>query len=466
MTTKPASTLQILAFALPAAPLLALGLPTIMFLPQYFIRDLGIEAGAVIFVLARVLDVFVDPMIGGIQDRTVSKWGRRRLWLVISCPILMLFVWWAFLGLTPTSGFIAALVVALSLFSAFASMMIAHLGWAGELIPTYHGRTRVLGVVQFVSLAGQVGVLGIAAYVQSNGATGADVVAAMGWFLLIGLPITTLIAVLCVPERQLPPQPHLGLIDSIKAVWRNTFARRVLAVDLLLGVAQGVAGTLFVFYFEFILGFERDSNLLLFIYFIAGFVGVPIWAYASKFWGKHRGLQAAMIWTAATTLLIPLMPAGNFPIVAAMMALAGLSQGGGIMLTRALVADVVDADELETGSRRSGLYFGLMLTTSKIAIVSGPAALALLQLIGFEVSLGGENSQTMLFALGAMFVLAPAIVALLATWLLQDYPLDEKAQAELHAAIEARHARDAVPDGEPATTAAAATPAPGTAPGG
>lgn len=439
---RKVSAWEIAAFAAPAAPLLALGLPTIMFLPQYFIRDLGIEAGALIFVLARVLDVFVDPMIGGWQDRTVSKFGRRRFWLAVSCPVLMLFVWWAFLGLTPTSGFIAALIVALLLFSAFASMMIAHLGWAGELIPTYHGRTRVLGVIQFVSLTGQVGVLGIAAYVQSQGASGADVVAAMGWFLLIGLPVTTLIAVFFVRERKLPPQTHLSLVESVRAVWRNAFAKRVLAVDLLLGVAQGIAGTLFVFYFEFVLGFERESNLLLFIYFIAGLLGVPIWMYISKLWGKHRGLQAALVWTAATTLLIPFMPAGNLPIVAVMMALAGSAQGGGILLTRALVADVVDADELETGSRRSGLYFGLMLTTSKLAIVAGPASLALLQLIGFKAALGGANSPEMLFALGATFVLGPVLAALAGAWLLQNYPLDEKAQAALHAAIEARHAAE------------------------
>ena len=445
MTQEPSaerkiSAWKVAAFAAPAAPLLALGLPTIMFLPQYYIRDLGIEAGAMIFVAARILDVFIDPMIGGWQDRTVSKWGRRRFWLAISCPVLMFFVWWAFLGLTPTSGMIAALVAALSLFSAFASMMIAHLGWAGELIPTYHGRTRVLGVVQLVSLVGQVGVLGIAAYVQSQGATGADVVAAMGWFLLIALPVTTAIALLLVPERQLPPQTHLSLGPAVRAVWRNTFARRVLAVDLLLGIAQGVAGTLFVFYFEFVLGFERESNTLLFVYFIAGLVGVPAWMYASRAWGKHRALQGAFVWTAATTLLIPLMPAGNFGVVAVFMALAGLAQGGGVLLTRALMADVVDADELDTGSRRSGLYFGLMLTTSKIAIVAGPAALAALQVIGFQPALGGQNSEAMLFALGAMFVLGPVVAVMAGTWLLQNYPLDENAQAALHAAIEARHA--------------------------
>lgn len=435
------AALTIAAFAAPAAPLLALGMPTIIFLPQYFIRDLGIEAGAAIFALARILDVFVDPAIGGMQDRTVHKWGRRRFWLAASCPVLMFFVWWAFLGLTPGSGMIAAAIVVLALFSAFASMMIAHLGWAGELIPTYHGRTRVLGVVQIMSLVGQVGVLALAAYVQSRpGATEADVIAAMGWFLLIGLPLTTAIALMTAPERATPPQAHLSVIDSLKAVWRNNFARRVLLVDLLFGVVQGIAGTLFVFYFQFVLGFQTTSNTLLFVYFIAGLVGVPIWIWAGRRWGKHRGLQAALVYTAVTTLMILLAPPQDFAFAAVLMGIAGLSQGGGILLTRALMADVVDADEIETGARRSGLYFGLMLTTSKLAIVAGPLSLVFLQLLGFDATLGGANSAPMLFALGAMFIGGPVFFSLVAAWLLQNYPLDETAQAKLHAAIEARHA--------------------------
>ena len=440
-TERKVSALDIAAFAAPAAPLLALGLPTIMFLPQYFIRDLGIEAGAAIFVVARILDVFIDPAIGGIQDRTVSRWGRRRFWLAASCPVLMFFVWWAFMGLDSTAGLIAATIVVLALFSAFASMMIAHLGWAGELVPTYHGRTRTLGIVQLVSLIGQVGVLALAAYVQAQpGATEADVVAAMGWFILIGLPITTAIAVVVVPERQTPPQSHLSIADSLRAVWRNTFARRVLLVDLLFGFAQGIAGTLFVFYFQFVLGFTTTSNALLFIYFVAGLIGVPLWIWVGRRFGKHRGLQGAFVYTAVTTLGIVLMPAGNFPLVAVAMGIAGLAQGGGILLTRALMADVVDADELQTGARRSGLYFGLLLTTSKIAIVAGPLALVILQLIGFDAGLGGANSNAMLFALGAVFIGAPALFSLWAAWLLNDYPLDEKAQEELQAAIAARHA--------------------------
>lgn len=433
---RKVSAWEIAAFAAPAGPLLALGLPTIMFLPQYYIRDLGIEAGAVIFVITRLLDVVIDPMIGGWHDRTITKWGRRRFWLAVSCPLLVLFVWWAFLGLTPTSGFVAALIAVLALFASFASVMIAHLGWAGELIPTYEGRTRVLGMVQVMGLAGQVGVLAVAAFAQSQGA---NVVHAIGWYIIIGVPIAALITLACVRERELPPQTHLTLRQAAGAVLRNRFARRVLAVDLLLGVAQGVAGTLFIFYFEYVLRFEQHSALLLFLYFVAGLLGTPIWIYAGRRWGKHRALQANFLWAVVTTLMLPLVPPGNLPVGIAFMMLAGMAQGGGILLTRALMADVVDEDELQTGARRSGLYFGLLLTTSKIAIVAGPLSLALLQLVGFDPQAGAVNSAGMLFALGAMFVLGPVIPQAIGIWLLQDYPLDEQAQAALAAAIQARH---------------------------
>jgi Na+/melibiose symporter-like transporter len=173
-------------------------------------------------------------------------------------------------------------------------------------------------------------------------------------------------------------------------------------------------------------------------------VGTPIWICAGRRWGKHRALQANFLWAVVTTLMLPLVPPGNLPVGIAFMMLAGMAQGGGILLTRALMADVVDEDELQTGARRSGLYFGLLLTTSKIAIVAGPLSLALLQLVGFDPQAGAVNSAGMLFALGAMFVLGPVIPQAIGIWLLQDYPLDEQAQAALAAAIQARHAAEDV----------------------
>jgi Na+/melibiose symporter-like transporter len=104
------------------------------------------------------------------------------------------------------------------------------------------------------------------------------------------------------------------------------------------------------------------------------------------------------------------------------------------------MADVVDEDELNTGTRRSGLFFGLLLTTSKLGVAVGPVTSGVLGLVGFHAVAGSENTPEALTWLTVMFIGVPIVLCLLAAWSLRNYPLDAARQAELHAAIEARHA--------------------------
>jgi glycoside/pentoside/hexuronide:cation symporter, GPH family len=442
---KPVGALELAAFAAPAGPLLALTLPTVIFLPPYFETHLGLEGWVVaaIFFAARSVDILLDPLLGSLQDRTETRWGRRRPWLVGACLPLMALVWVVFIGLGPGTSVFAASAAVVAMYFAFAFMMVAHLGWAGEIIPTYHGRTHVLGAVQVASLVGQVVMLVLAAYVvQFLKGTDADAVAAMGWTLIVMLPLTTAAAVLFARETKVPPQPHLGLSDAVRTVFANQVARRVLLPDLLLGIAQGVSGGLFLFYFQFILGFVQESQTLVAIYFVAGLLGVPVWWIAGRRLGKHRALQAAFLYTAATTLMLPFMPVGNFPVVAIAMVIAGLAQGGGVLLTRSLMADVVDDDELTTGSRRSGVYFGLLLMTSKVGLAAGPIAYGLVGLAGFSAQRGADNSALAFAALGGTFIGVPVLLNLLGALSLRRYPLDEARQAALAAAIAERHAEN------------------------
>jgi Na+/melibiose symporter-like transporter len=175
------------------------------------------------------------------------------------------------------------------------------------------------------------------------------------------------------------------------------------------------------------------------VYFLAGLFGVGIWWWIARRHGKHIALQAALIFTAVTTAGLPFLPPENFWWSAPLMAVAGVSQGGGVLLTRALMADVVDEDELRTGARRSGLYFGVLLTTSKMGIAAGPITYAILDLAGFEPRLGLENSATALAVLSILFIGVPIVLNLLAALSLRNYPLDEARQAELARAIAARH---------------------------
>ncbi len=443
--SKEVSVWELAAFAAPAAPLLALTLPTVIFLPPHFVTHLGLPLWVVsaIFMAARVFDIVIDPALGSIQDRTDTRWGRRRVWIVGSTPFLMLFIWIVFTVLGPGVNIWTAGLSTFALYFFFAVMFVAHLGWAGEIVPTYHGRTHTLGAVQIASLLGQVLMLGIAAYiVQARGGADADAVAAMGWTLIYLLPITVALAVFCARETPTPPQEHLGFSDAMRTLAQNHLARRVLLTDLLLGVAQGVSGGLFLFYFQFMLGFVRESQTLVAIYFVAGLLGVPIWWIAARRIGKHTALQATFLYAALTTLPLLVLPHASFGIAATFMVIAGLAQGGSILLTRALMADVVDEDELKTGLRRSGLYFGLLQMTSKTGLAAGPLCLAVLQIFGFDASLGARNSGAALTSLAVMFIGVPILLFLLAALSLRKYPLDENRQKELAAAISARHARN------------------------
>jgi hypothetical protein len=90
---KPLTKWQLLAFAIPAIPISAMGLPLVVYLPPFY-AELGLGTAVVgsLFMFARFWDVFTDPVLGILSDRFETRWGRRRHWIVLSVPIMMVSV--------------------------------------------------------------------------------------------------------------------------------------------------------------------------------------------------------------------------------------------------------------------------------------------------------------------------------------------------------------------------------------
>lgn len=444
---------QLAAFAAPSAPLNAMTLPSVIFLPPHFATYLGIPLSVVslIFIGVRLLDIVIDPGIGNFQDRTPVPLGRRRFWLLAGCPFIMAAIWFSYVALSPGVSLPIASAAIVFLFFSYAVMAIAHVAWAGELVPTYHGRTHVLGAVQFASLFGSSLMLVIAGYVAQTQHSNVQAVFAMGWTIIALMPVTVLAAVFLVREQPRPPQPHLTIMQAVTTLAQNKLARRVLLPDLLLGIAQGISGGLFLFYFQFVLGFTHASQTLLAVYFISGLIGVPLWWFVARTFGKHRALQGNFLYAAATTLCLLFVPPHNLAFALPLMVAAGIAQGGTSLLTRSLMADVVDDDEVRTGARRSGIYFGILLTTSKVGVALGPLTYVALQLAGFQPHEGAQNTALALNTLSALFIGGPILLSILGMLSLRNYPLDEGRQAELHAAIAARHAENSENTAGPST---------------
>lgn len=440
--TQRVGLFQLSAFAAPSMPLLALSLPSLIFLAPYFNEHLGLSLTTVslIFLSARILDIVIDPMIGGFQDRSTPKMGRRRFWLAATTPFFMAIIWVVFVGLQPGSPPPLVAACVLVMYALYSSMTIAHLSWAGELQPDYHGRTRTLGAVQVAGMIGYVAMLLLPAIVMQSGGKSATAVHVMGYAALVALPTTIALCVLTVKERALPPQPHVGFRETLRALAENKSLRMVLGPDFLIGVGYGVTGGLFLFLFRHYLGFTASSELLLLVYFLSGLCGIPFWTWLGRRIGKHRALQVGCIHAGIMLALTPLIPKGEFWIGIAVLVLAGFSQSAGTMLVRSMMADVVDEDTVKTGGQRSGLFFGLMLTTSKVGLAMGPLTYAVLDVFGFDAKLGAANTPTAMTALVILFTGVPFVLNMLAAWWVRDYALDEHRQRTLRDEITARGA--------------------------
>jgi Na+/melibiose symporter-like transporter len=124
--------------------------------------------------------------------------------------------------------------------------------------------------------------------------------------------------------------------------------------------------------------------------------------------------------------------------MAAGLFLAGLPYAAGLLLTRAMMADVADEVRLETGEDRMGLLFSFLSLTTKFGYAISVGSLSILAWFGFDDRPHAHNSETALLVLQVLFLGLPTLLLVLAAWALRNYPLDLKRHAEIRAALEAR----------------------------
>jgi Na+/melibiose symporter-like transporter len=200
---------------------------------------------------------------------------------------------------------------------------------------------------------------------------------------------------------------------------------------------------MFLFYFEHRLGFgAQQASLLLLIYFVAGFVAAPLWIALARHIGKHRALVIAAMAYCLFHGGLSLLPAREgFALALPAMAVAGIPYVASPFLLRAMLADAADTDRLETGLDRNALLQAVLTTTQKISYAI-PVALIypVLQLIGFNPRPGAANTDGAILGMTLLFVIGPIALMLGAAWVASRWPLDERAHAEVQAALAAGRA--------------------------
>lgn len=441
---------RLAAFASPALPLATIGLPFTVHLPPYYAGELGLGLATVgfIFFLVRAIDLPLDPLLGVFIDRTRTPLGRFRPWFLAGAAALIVGSYLVFMAAPGISAFAAFWSVML-LYAGLSMFQVAHQSWAATLTEEYHGRSRVFGWLQTTGVLGMVLVLSLPPIVSglTGDRTPAGGIHAMGWFTIVLLPLTVLMTFASTGEPKRPGTRHHVRLRDMRTVGTNGLMRRLLVADILSGVAPGIAGSMFIFVFTHRLGFTAaQASLLLLVYFIAGLIAAPFWMRLAVRIGKHRTASLAGIIYCITQPSIVFLPEGNLWVTIAGMALAGVPYAAFPFLMRAMLADVIDADRLETGADQTGLYSAVLTTASKLSYAVPIGVIyPYLAWIGFNGAVGAANTPSALAGMTYMFAFAPVLFMGAAAVVAWAWPHDREAHERVHGALVATDV-DAVPD--------------------
>ena len=429
----------LLAYAFPSLPLAGLGLPLVVHLPTYYAREIGLPLAAVgsAFLMVRLIDVVFDPLIGWGMDRTRTRLGRFRPWLIAATPILMGAA--AMLFFVRPGVDIAYLWLWLLVgYLGFSMASLSQTAWGAVLSPDYDQRSRIYGFWQAGNVVGMLLILGLPPVLELGfKAPHATGVHAMGWFIIVLMPLTVALAVWRVGEP-VKASAHDGRLSDYLGLFRFPAVRNLLVSDLLLGWAPAITGALFLFYFDQIKGVpEGKAGLYLLVYFFSGLLGAPLWTGLALKFGKHRALAMVCGVIVVSMMILMVTPFTSLPLGIAIMLLGGLPFSGGALLLRAMLADVGDEIRLATGVDRTGLLYSIFTGTRKIADMLAILTFLVLAKLGFDPKAAGNSAES-LMGLQVLFIGLPCLLAVAAAFVVLRYPLDARRHAEIRAGLDAQ----------------------------
>ncbi len=399
-------------YGLMGFPLAFVALPLYVVLPHFYAQSFGVPLAALGALLlgVRLLDAFIDPLLGRWCDRLYARSGTSALrWAaVLSVAMVLGFV---SLFFPPVQAMPELLVWAgaglLLTTIAYSALTILHQSWGARWGGDAVQRSRI------VAWREGCGVLGV---VTASVAPGV-----LGWTGTSLLFATALTCAYAAWRRA--PAPDLlptdtGRQATASALW-HPFSkprfRRLLLVFLVNGIASAVPATLVLFFVQDRLQVPASQqSLFLGAYFVSAALAIPFWLRCVPRIGMGRTWGVGMLLSVATFLFAAQLGAGDSSAFVVVCVLSGAALGTDLALPAALLAGVI-AEDGDQG-QAEGLYFGWwnFVTKLNLALAAG-LALPALQAWGYAP---GARNEEALQALTFAYCLLPCALKTLAAALL------------------------------------------------
>lgn len=406
-----------------------------------------ITAGAIV-AGARIADALLDPLMGWITDRTRTRFGRRRPYLLLGavlCGLFLPLVYSIHGVATPQSAAFIALA-ALVLYSVgFTVFNVPYLTMPVEMTTDRNERLRIMSYrVTFMMLGGLLGNAGAPFLVQQLGADGR---AYQLTGIAIGAVVTAFMLVAFLGTASARATQHtdhaLRFRDQIGSVLRNKPFMTLVGVKILQFVAIASVSSTLAFYVTVVL--KQDFRLLsVFGLVVTGtiVVAVPMWRRLSARITKLRGLVIGIIGEVSTTFLwLAASPDTAYLVVVLRGMLAGIFGSAILLNSQAMWLDTIDYDRRRSGISREGLFTSIYVFVERLGYSVGPLALgALLSAMDFDKTLPlDQQPASAAVAVYIGIVWLPAIMYSIALLLLSGYAIPDRSGSAAQAGEASPH---------------------------
>lgn len=408
-------------------------------------------------MLFRIWDAITDPVMGWISDRTQSRFGRRRPYIIcgaIAGGLLFALMWWCPRGMSTNFYFAWYMIVSILFYTAFTVFGVPYVALGYELSPDYHERTRIMSYrTWFQSIAGLC--IQWLFWLTQRDCFG-DTVDGMRW---VGIGFGALMIAMGVAPGVFLKERALTLEEQTANRKGNGF-KSVLSVFkvkpfiyVLGALVTAVSGIFLVIIFGFYINvyyiFDGDLKAASTVLGAAGsayhlccMASIPLIAWTSTKLGKKASLQIFLLIAIIGNIIkwwtfTPENP--WLQLVSTVLRAPGLSAVWTLLAS--MTADVTDWDELENGTRREGAFGAFYGWTMKLgfAICFFVAGL-ILEWTGFDAALGGAQPPETLKSMLWLYTVVPA-VGLVGTMLfVWRFPITEKTAFEIRKKLDARKA--------------------------
>lgn len=413
--------------------------PLITFIPAFYSEDFRLPLATVGLVLffTRLSLVAVEPLIGVLSDRTRTRFGRRKPWIVAGLPLLMLGTFMVFAPPVKVTAGYAAFWIALTLI-ALLLVDTPYRAWGGELSKNYAGRTRVVAWREgFGTGSSLLALVLIFVFQRTGHGDNKTILFWMGTIAACSMPLLFAFTLSTVPE----PAPETFDVQRITAreavgvvLGNKPFLWLVGGLVVFLTGAM-IGASLHLIVIDKVFHARNLFPIMLIGENLANLASYPFWMWLSRRIGKHRALALGAAGMGLLSLPIPLIDHRAAGLYAACIVIRGFAGGALGILVVSMIADVVDLDTLKTGKARQGLYFALVGALSNLGGALGAlVGTALPAAFGFA-TVGAANTASAEFALMATYAWIPALIMGGAAPFFWLYPLTESVQRDLRAQI-------------------------------